>query len=85
MTTEAVSYETISGPEVSDEDEDAEDVSKEDSFKEVAVTKKQKSAVGHKENVEVGENENPYGVNELNEHQFENLSTLRLASGVVSS
>ncbi|PHU17140.1 hypothetical protein BC332_12835 [Capsicum chinense] len=57
MTTEAVSYETISGPVVSDGDEDAEDVSKEDSLEEVAMTKEQKSAVGHKENVKVGENE----------------------------
>ncbi|PHU17150.1 hypothetical protein BC332_12845 [Capsicum chinense] len=54
---EAVSYETISGPVVSDEDEDAEDVSKEDSLEEVAMTKERKSAVGHKENVKVGENE----------------------------
>ncbi|KAM3281209.1 hypothetical protein P3S67_028230 [Capsicum chacoense] len=49
MTTGAASYETISGPEVSDEDEDAEDELKEDSLEEVAVTKEQKSAVGHRQ------------------------------------
>ncbi|XP_059309147.1 uncharacterized protein LOC132060228 isoform X4 [Lycium ferocissimum] len=54
---EAASYETISGPEESDEEEDDGDVSKEYGLEEVVVMEEQKTDVGHKENAKVGENE----------------------------
>ncbi|XP_060183426.1 uncharacterized protein LOC132613419 isoform X2 [Lycium barbarum] len=60
---EAASYETISGPEESDEEEDDGDVSKEDGLEEVVVTEEQKTIVGHKENVKAGENEISCGLN----------------------
>ncbi|KAM3281195.1 hypothetical protein P3S67_028216 [Capsicum chacoense] len=63
MTTGIASYKTIPGPELSDEDEDAEDVLKEDSLEEVSMTEEQKSAVGHKENIKVRENEISCGLN----------------------
>ncbi|XP_060183423.1 uncharacterized protein LOC132613418 [Lycium barbarum] len=61
MTMGATTYETTSGPEVSDKEQSTEeeggDVSKEDSVEEVVVTKEQNYVVGHKENVKVGESE----------------------------
>ncbi|CAN4090235.1 unnamed protein product [Withania somnifera] len=62
---EATSYDTISGPEESDKEDEKDngDISNKKDLEEVAVTEEQKSAVRHKENVKVGENEISCGLN----------------------